>query len=322
MNTKILIIAILTLGLISCGDNSAPDSQQPAQSEDKAAVVTTAEKTAPKQVVASFYPLAFIAEQIVGENANVTNMAGSVDVHLYEPLPQDLVKMNKADLVVYLGAELEPWTDTVIPELQAKGVTAFEASHDLDLFKLEEHKEHHDEHKGHHDEHEAKHDQHEEKHDGHKEHHDEHAGHDEHNHGEFDPHIWLDPVLAQQISNKLLETIVQVDAANEAVYRANADALNQRFAQLDQDYQAGLSPKDEPSAKILAELQQKAKQGITHILIEENKVRSFAEMLARETGLQTLAINPLGRGTLDPAKDYFDIMQENLNSLKVSLNCQ
>ena len=68
---------------------------------------------------------------------------------------------------------------------------------------------------------------------------------------------------------------------------------------------AGFSPHDEPSAKILAELKKEAEEeGITHILIEENNVRRFADTLARETGLMTLSANPLGRGTLDPKKDF------------------
>jgi len=85
---------------------------------------------------------------------------------------------------------------------------------------------------------------------------------------------------------------------------------------------AGISSQDEPSAQILAELKKEAEEGITHILIEENNVRRFADTLARETGLATLPTNPLGRGTLDPQKDFFDIMQENLQSFKTALNCQ
>lgn len=65
-----------------------------------------------------------------------------------------------------------------------------------------------------------------------------------------------------------------------------------------------------------------AEEGITHILVEENSVKAFAETLARETGLATLPVSPLGRGTLDPSKDFFDVMNTNLNSFKIALNCQ
>ena len=156
------------------------------------------------------------------------------------------------------------------------------------------------------------------------------------------------------MTDHILQAIVKTDAANEATYLANAKMLKDRFAQLDQAFQTGLaqcvnnkmiishdaygylarrygfefhsitgfSPQDEPSAKILAELKREAEKGITHILIEENNIRRFADTLARETGLKTLPINPLGRGTLDPQKDFFDIMEENLSSFKIALNCQ
>jgi len=95
-----------------------------------------------KSIVTSFYPLAFMTEQIVGDKATVINLAGSIDVHDYEPSPQDLVKLNKADLVVFQGAELEQWTEGVIPGIKAKGVMTLEVTNNLDLAKLEEHDDH------------------------------------------------------------------------------------------------------------------------------------------------------------------------------------
>jgi len=130
-----------------------------------------------KSIATSFYPLAYMSEQIVGDKADVINMAGSVDVHAYEPSPKDLVKLNKADLVVFQGAELEPWTEGVIPDLKAKGVATLEVKDD-----------HKDEH-------------------------------DEHHHGEFDPHTWLDPVLAQQMVDQILTAVVAIDSKNESVYK-------------------------------------------------------------------------------------------------------
>ena len=154
--------------------------------------------------------------------------------------------------------------------------------------------------------------------------------------------------------DEILEAVVSIDSDNQEVYQANADTLKNRFVQLDQDFQtglaqcgndevivahdaygylarrydfeahtiSGLSTQDEPSAKILAELKEEAKEGITHILVEENNVRRFADTLAAETGLEVLPLNPLGRGTLDQNKDFLTVMNENLNSFKTALNCQ
>lgn len=369
MKKAFLLVSLISLMLAACSESQSPKQESDA---DKAtSVETNTGAVAPKHIIASFYPLAFMAGQIVGDKAQVTNMAGSVDVHAYEPSPQDLVKLNEADLVVYQGAELEPWTEGLVPQLKSKGVAALEVSHGLEMAKMEGHEEHddhgdkhtegrdhdkegHHEKEGHHDEHHKEESGHHKEEGHHDDHHKEESGHDDHHHGEFDPHTWLDPVLAQKMVDKILNAIVTVDSANESIYRANAQTLKNRFALLDEAYQAGLSncanekmiishdaygylarrygfqfhsisglsPQDEPSAKILAELKHKAEEGISHILIEENKVRRFADTLARETGLQTLPINPLGRGTLDPQKDFFDIMEENLNSFKTALNCQ
>lgn len=313
MNKFFLWLSLLTLSLTGCASPS--DSNLNTLATDKI------------QVVASFYPLAFMAEKIVGDKATVTNLAGAVDVHAYRPTPQDLVQLNEADLVIFQGDELEPWTEEVIPSLKQKGVATLEVSHGLDLAKIEKHEasENEEEH------------------------------HDEHHHGEFDPHTWLDPVLAQDMVAEIADALVAVDPANAELYKDNAQILQDRFSQLDKAFAselsqcankgviashdaygylarrygfeihsiAGLSTQDEPSAKLLAELKAEAEgAGITYILVEENGIQVFAETLARETGLQMLPVNPLGRGTLDPTKDFFAVMDMNLSSFKIALDCQ
>ena len=320
MKKSFLLLTLLSLTLVGCNEGQK----------------TTTEKI---QVVASFYPLAFMTEEITGDKAIVTNLAGAVDVHEYEPTPQDLVKLNKANLVVFQGAGLESWADGAMASLNEKGITTLEVSHDLDLAKMEEHDEHED------DEHEE---------DEHEDEQEDAEDHDEHGHGEFDPHTWLDPVLAQDMVSEILAGLISVDPMNTETYTTNAQTLTDRFVMLDKAFQTGLaqcandeliishdaygylarrygfeahtitglSPQDEPSAKILAELKDEAEEGITHILIEENNVQAFAETLVRETGLATLPANPLGRGTLDPSKDFFDVMETNLDNFKTALNCQ
>jgi len=324
MNKFFLLLSLFTLPLAGCG--SVTDSHL---NTSPAAPVT--DKI---QVVASFYPLAFMAEQIAGNKGMVTNLAGAVGVHAYRPTPQDLVKLNEADLVIFQGAGLEPWTEGVVPNLQEKGVATLEVSHHLELAKNEGHDDH----------------------DSADYEEDEEAGHDEHEHGEFDPHAWLDPVLAQAMVAEIAEALMAVDPANEAFYKANAKALQDRFSQLDEAFAAGLSQcaneeviashgaygylarrygfdvhsiaglstQDVPSAKVLAALkaEAEAEPGLTHILVEENGIQAFAKTLASETGLQMLPVNPLGRGTLDPTKDFFAVMEMNLQNFKIALNCQ
>lgn len=340
MKKSLLLLSFLSLSLVGC---ETPSSTTTENTENQN--ITT---EAPKQIVTSFYPLAFMAEQIVGDKAEVINLAGASDVHDYEPSPQDMVNITTADLVIFQGAELEAWSEDVIPTLTN---ATLEVTHDLNLAKAEAHEKHaapadHEE-----DEHEDEHHEDEEEH--HEDEHEEES-HDEHAHGEFDPHTWLDPVLAQDMTDEILEAIIHIDPVNQDRYTAKAQNLKDRFAALNTAFETqlsqcsrdevivshdaygylarrygfvmhaigGLSTQDEPSAKILAELKAEAEEGITHILVEENSVRRFADTLATETGFTTLPINPLGKGTLDPNKDFFDIMKENLKSLQTALNCQ
>lgn len=281
----------------------------------------------PVAVVTSFYPLAFIAEQVAGERAQVVNLAGSQDIHDYRLTPQDLVKLNKADLVVVQGEILEPWAADLINQVGEKTyllemMNAFEK----EVIKVE----HHDE-------------------DGHV---DEH-GHDHGGEG-FDPHIWLDPELAQKMVDEIEVALVKIDPEGSNEFADHAEKLKQKLVALDQKYQkelatcerkevilshnafgylakrygftvhsiAGLSTQDEPSAQVLAALKAEAAEGISHVLVEDNNVQDFAKVLADETGLAVLKVNPLGRGPLDFGDDFFGVMENNLVSLKTALGCQ
>lgn len=273
-----------------------------------------------------------MTEQIVGDKFTVVNLAGASDVHDYDLTPQDRVKIKNAALLIYQGAQLEPWAEDVIPSVKTP---ILEVTHDLLLAKAESHDDHNEE----------------EKHTDEKHEEEDHA---EHHHGQFDPHPWLDPVLAQAMVDEILAAVIKINADNQALFTQNANQLKQQFATLDQAFAgtlnncenrevivshdafgylahrynfkthaiAGLSTQDEPSAKTLAKLKAEAEAGITHILVEENNVRQFADTLARETNLQVLPLNPLGQGTLDSNLDFFDVMQQNLNSFKTALNCK
>ena len=311
---KSYFIALIALVLFGC--QSVTDNKDISASPQKSEKIS---------IVTSFYPLAFLTENIAREKGDVINLAGNTDVHEYRPSPQDMIKLYDADLIVIQGAELEPWVDDALPELKRKRKNLLEVSHDLPLAKMEEHEHHHDEE--------------EEEH---------------HHHGEFDPHTWLDPVLAQQMIDAIAQSLKNVDSQNSDFYQKNADQLKQEFMTLDDAYKsglslceqdevitshdafgylasryefqvhsiAGISTHDEPSAHTLAELKEEAEEGITHILTEQSSITRFAETLSSETGLQMLPLNPLGRGTLDPNKDFFDVMNENLQTLKTALGCQ
>ena len=335
----ILGVALIGVGLYFMTNSS---STKDASNNNKNSIdISKVEKSS---VVASFYPLAFMAEEIGGELVEVKNLAGSVSAHKYQLTPQDLVSLNEADLVLVQGINLEPWSDDMTHELSEKGVLTLKVTEGLSLYKPEEHNEHDNENA--HSNGDG--------HDEHKEVNNDEYGYDEHNHGAFDPHTWLDPVLAQQMVDNISKAMQEMRPTDAKVFQDNADKLKVRLQELNISFAqglssceqtevivshnaygylahhygfqthaiAGLSVADEPSAKILTNLKAEAKDGITHILIEENSVRKFADTLINETGLIPLPVNPLGRGTLDKNKNFFDVMEANLQSFKTGLNCK
>ena len=48
--------------------------------------------------------------------------------------------------------------------------------------------------------------------------HGEHGDHDEHDHGIFDPHVWLDPVLAVRQIYNIRDALVEADPDNAQTY--------------------------------------------------------------------------------------------------------
>ncbi len=297
----------------------------------------------------SFYPLQFALERIVGDLGVVTNIGEGKDPHDFEPTTQDILTLQKADLVVLQGADFEPWGDDVITQLKSDKVPVVLATADIKLQEGGHHHEDEDEHEEGH-EHEDEHDEESEEDDHEIEH--EEEGHDEHDHGAFDPHTWLDPVLFGEMVEHITEAIITLDPENASTYQANASALQSELAKLDTEYKnrltnceldevitshdafsyvakrynfevhsiAGLSTQDTPSVTTLAELKEEAEEGISVILLEENSITAYGETLARETGLKTLGINPIAY-IIPSEENYMTLMQKNLDTFSTALKC-
>lgn len=174
----------------------------------------------------------------------------------------------------------------------------------------------------------------------------------------IDPHIWLNPVFAQNQVKNILQGFIAVDPQHSSLYESNAQKLLEQLNQLDTRYRkelqncqhrdivtahaafgylakeyrlnqvaiAGISPDEEPSAKKLAELARFAKdKQIKYIFFESLVSPKLSETLAQEIGAQTLVFNPLEGLTTEEIKQgktYFTEMEQNLKNLKIALACQ
>ncbi len=264
------------------------------------------------EVVASFYPLAFFAEQIGTDRVNVTNLTPSgVEPHDFEPSTKDLAQMERSQLILINGAGFEPWADR-FEQLQPLAVAGTLANLEI----LQE------------------------------------------NVLVRDPHVWLDPVLAQKEVEIITAALIQIDPAGKAVYLANQKNLTGRLIALGQEFRAGLancrqdkivtshaaftylaarygltqvalaglSPDSEPTPREFTDLiKQIREQNIKYIFFESLVSPRLAQTLASETGAGTLVLNPLeGLTTAEAAagQDYFSIQRGNLSSLRLALECQ
>ncbi len=276
-------------------------------------------------VVASFYPLAHFASQVGQNYIKVTNLTpGGAEPHDFEPSPSDIQALLSAKLILLNGGGLEPWAQNIIPEARQKGIQVIEMTNSFELVKSKE---------------------------------DQSSQNSEKYENEFDPHIWLDPLIASQEIDLIQNALSNIDPThapnyieNAAKYQLELDKLDQNFSEtlkncalheaivshnafayLGKRYNitfhplSGLSPQSEPSAQYLAELANLARsKNIQHIYFETLVSPKLAQTLANEIGAQTLVLNPLEgltKNDTEQGKTYISIMQENLENLKIGLKC-
>lgn len=191
----------------------------------------------PVKVVASVKPIHSLDAGVMKGVAEPSLLVkGAASPHSFNLRPSDARALNQADLVFWVGEDLETFLTKPIQSLagKAQSVALMETS-GLTLLPTreggawEKHEDHgHDDHG--HDDH------------GHE------AGHgDEHEHGEHDAHVWLDVGNARKMVAAIAGKLSERDSANAARYQANAASLTERLTALDAELKTTLAPvKDRP----------------------------------------------------------------------------
>lgn len=208
-------------------------------------------------VVTTLFPQYDFARQLVKDKAEVVLLLSpGVESHDFEPTPSDIILINKADLFIYTGDEMEPWVAKILDSIDNEELTILDVSQGVETICEEENREHnhvHEENQDseddeiHEDEHiadvnenehiEDKHNQDEHDEDSHDGNvilgSDEHAGHD-HSHS-ADPHIWTSPVNAMKMVENIEEALIQMDSANAEFYKENAHEYIHSLEELDSE---------------------------------------------------------------------------------------
>jgi zinc transport system substrate-binding protein len=264
----------------------------------------------------------------VGEPDLVITAAGSP--HSYNLRPSEVRLLHRADLVVWIGPELEsvlarplanrksPATIiTLLEELPSGQLLPTREGGD---WSKAEQANHHGEH--------------------------------DHDHGQIDPHIWLSVNNARTIATIVEARLAEIDPANRQRYESNLAALQKRLADLEQateerlaplrqqnylvfhdayqyfEKQFGLNPVGAlavdpdrlPGARRLTEIKRRIRDSaISCIFAEPQFEPRMVDILAEGTAIRIGVLDPIG-AELTPGEDlYFNLLSAMASSLQTCL---
>jgi zinc transport system substrate-binding protein len=314
MNRKqgLFLACIVIVVIVTMGSSQYYLTQQP--------------ETEKIRIVATFYPLAFLAKEIGGEYVLVTQLIpNNTELHGWEPSVSHIKAADDADIILYNGAGMDPWVETdIIPSLSnMTNKVIVKTTDGVELLGIEE-------------------------------------GHEDENHvyeqGSVDPHTWISPFVAEQQAYNIYEALIEADPQHEQYYTERWEALEIRLEQIDNAYiqelsrktkneifvahsafgyladrygfeqhgVIGISADEQPSASTLANLVDMMLEHEIYV-IYVNPVYSdeYAQTLKSEletlTGrsVQIVKLYILS-GPVDDM-DYLQQMEKNLDNLKIGL---
>ena len=284
------------------------------------------------QIVSSNFASYDFLRAIIGDNENVelTFLVGpGKDTHSYDPTAQDLIKIQNADMFVYIGGEMEKWSDKVLEALEDTNSKIICIADDID--KVEE-----------------------------KEIDGAEKENEENEEGAFDEHIWTSPANAIKMVEVLEKNMEEIDSKNSNKYKQNSENYIAKIKEVDKKIQKvvdnkkrdrlifgdkmpmqyfidyynlkvssafnGCSTETEPSASTIAYLEKKAKEEkLPVILYIELNPGKVAKTIANEigNGCEAMQIQSLHNISLDDFQNgetWVSLMERNINVLEKALD--
>jgi zinc transport system substrate-binding protein len=251
-------------------------------------------------VVASFYPLAFAAEQVGGDAVSVENLTPpGAEPHDLEVSPSDVSKIKSADLVLLLGRGFQPQLEDAAGS--GPDVVALLDTPALDLHP-----------------------------DG-----DPHVWLDPVRYMKIVDRIGVvlrRPAAASRLLARLRKLDREYRRGLADCARRDIVTSHEAFAYLAERYGlhqiavTGLNPEAEPTPQALQETVDVVRAShATTVYFERLVSPRLAETVARETGTKTAVLDPI-EGLTDTERkqgaDYFTLMRANLRALRTGLGCR
>ena len=299
------------------------------------------------KVVTSIKPIHSLASYLmdgIGKPGLIVD--GYASPHSFSMKPSHAKMLQNADIVFWIGEDMENFLKKPLSSIakKAEKIELMEVK-GLNLLKFRERnifEEHnHDDH----DDHAKKEDDHDDHdHDDHAKKEDDHEGHA---HGEYDSHIWLDPMNAKVILNEMAEHLIENDVENASKYQDNLkkalkeiDTLTiQVMTELNKSVSSivfhdayqyfekrfnlnilgafTVNPDVMPGAEQLAEIREIIEHDKVACVFSEPQFNpNIINAVAKDMKIKTGVLDPLG-ATLDPGKDlYFDLIKNMSLSFK------
>lgn len=277
------------------------------------------------KVIASFYPLYEFTKNVAGNKAEVSVFTPiGVEPHDWEPSTGDLVALKESHVFVYNGGNMEPFVEKLIASGEYPNVLFVESTHGINLIRTEDAK---------------------------------HASDEREHNLPYDPHVWLDPLMAKEQVMAIKDALLKVDADNAQYYEDNTNAYLTKLDELDSKIKSELSnckkdtivpfhnafsyfgtrygikihalsgttPESEATANDLRQIIDYVKENQIKVIFTEELVDpKLAQVLADEAGSQILLLSPLEGITQKEQQmgmSYLDKMEENLANIKIALEC-
>ncbi len=281
------------------------------------------------QVIASFFPMYEFAKNIGGDKADVSIFIPiGQEPHGWEPPTQQIQDVQNSQLFIYNGAGMEAFIPGFLSGGNFPNTTFVRASQGIEMQDADV----------------------------------QHMNQDEAGpviaQGGKDPHVWNDPILAEQEVRNIGDAMKKVDPANAQYYENNTNVYIVKLDKLDKNIRSGLSnckthtfvsfhnafnyfaqrynltdvwisgiaPEAEVAPQDIERVENIAKTDNTKIIFAEDLVDpKLAETLASDIGAQVRILSPLEGINESEQKEgitFIDKWYQNLDGLKAAMGCQ
>lgn len=154
------------------------------------------------KVLATFFPLYFDTVDVLGDKGTVSVLVPyGTEIHYFEPTASSIQLAAQADVLVYNGVGLEPWISQIVQSAGNSKLVLIDSSTGIPLISLS-------------------------------------PGYQREGRT-LDPHIWIDPVLAQLQVKNILQGLIKADPTDVQYFTQNANALISKFQFMDKELRDG-----------------------------------------------------------------------------------